>query len=213
MEYRGEIEDYSPLVHKGRHKISMRKHLQSIGLFLSLFAAAYGLGTAIRVVIQQSVPEPEFCALHDLAGLHHAPALINLATGEIAELRVYEPNPTCPWEISKQQRTGYFMIYHGAGLTGYTDGGIATHVNLPQTSETIDNELFCRKCRIALSKKSKKGYVLLDLHELGNMELYTIAKGRQYEINGYTVSVEESEEQILSINVTGHLLDNKLTVK
>ena len=188
----------------------MKKYLRRIGLIVALFIAAYGGGTIIGIIIQQNAPEPELCALHDLAGLYHAPVLMNLATGEIVEMRVYEPNPTRPWEISAHQRTGYFYLYRGAGLSGYTNGGLSSHVDLPQVGEAMNNELFCRKCRLMLSMADGKGYALLDLHNPNSMRPYVIAKGQTYVINGYSVSITKGQKALsLAIDVSGHYGESK----
>ena len=183
----------------------MKKQMRHMGRIAALLIAAYGCGTVLGLIIQQAAPEPELCALHDLAGRYHAPALMNLATGEIVEMRVYETKPTRPWEIKTHQRTDYVFLYYGAGLSGFTHGGQSSHVDLPQFGETMDNELFCRKCRWKLSLANGKGYALLDLHDSGNMRPYAIAKGKTYEINGYSVSIKKGHEALsLSIDVTGH---------
>ena len=133
---------------------------------------------------------------------------MNLATGETAEMRVYEPNPTRPWEISPYQRTGYFHRFYGAGLSGYADGGIACHVEISGAGVAMNDGLFCRKCRLLLAVAEKRGFAILDLHDPEHIRPYAILKGQEYEINGYTVSIEKGEEPFsLAIKTTGHLLD------
>lgn len=68
----------------------------------------------------QDVPEPETCAL--CGGFrYHAPCLVRLDTGEVGELRVYDPDPTQQGEISDRQQTGTFSFLHCAGLLGTRD--------------------------------------------------------------------------------------------
>ena len=57
-------------------------------------------------------PEPEICALcgNGSGTSYHAPVLVNLSTGEIGELRVYNPDPHHRNEIAKEQSTGTFSL-------------------------------------------------------------------------------------------------------
>ena len=159
-------------------------------------------------IIRYAVPELEQCAFHDMAGRHHAPAIINLATGEILEMRIYEPEPTRPWEINTYQRTGYFQIISGAGVQGYRNGGLSCHVDLPRAGVTMDDGLFCRRCRLLLAVAEKRGFAILDLHDSEHIRPYAIIKGQEYEINGYTVSIEKGRDPFgITINTIGHLLD------
>lgn len=159
-------------------------------------------------IVRYAVPEPEQCSFHGLAGRHHAPAIINLATGEILEMRVYEPEPTHPWEINAYQRTGYFQIIRGAGVQGYRNGGLSCHVDLPRAGVAMDDGLFCRRCRLLLSVAEKRGFAILDLHDPEHIRPYAIITGQKYEINGYTVNIEKGQESFgIAINTIGHLLD------
>ena len=140
-----------------------------------------------------ALPKPEQCALCESAYRCHAPALMNLATGEILEMRVYEPDPVRPWELAEEQRTDYFRISNGAGLQGWCDGGIACHVNLRE-GVAMNDRLFCHKCRLLLAIAEMRGYTILDLHDPEHFRPYAIIKGQTYEINGYTVTVEPGQK-------------------
>ena len=50
-------------------------------------------------------PEPERCAICDCIPFH-APALVNLETGEVGELEVYEPHPFKVAELNEINRAG-----------------------------------------------------------------------------------------------------------
>ena len=165
---------------------------------------------ATAVIVRCAVPEPEQCALHDLAGRYHAPAIINLATGEIAEMRIYDPDPERLWLLNTNQRTGYFRWFRGAGLSGYVDGGLACHIDLPRAGVAMNDGLFCRKCRLLLAVAEKRGFAILDLHDPEHIRPYAMIKGQEYEINGYTVNIKSGRELFsLTVNVTGHLLDGR----
>ena len=180
----------------------------------SLFEQALISGLVLYAVLsigaslyRVALPEPEQCALCESVLRCHAPAVMNLATGETLEMRVYEPDPTRPWEVAREQRADYFCLVYGAGLQGWCDGGIACHVNL-RNGVAMNDRLFCRKCRLLLALADRRGYAILDLHDPEHFRSYAIVKGREYEINGYTVSVENGQELFsLTITTTGHLLD------
>lgn len=137
--------------------------------------AAIAIGVPLY---RYALPEPEHCALCEHRELHRAPVLINLATGEIVELSV-EP------------RTGIFRLVVGAGVSGCSIGGEECDVTLPPAGVAMNDRLFCRKHRLMLAVADGRGYALLDLHEAGKAIPYVVAKGIEYEINGYTVSVEQ----------------------
>ena len=180
----------------------------------SLFEQALISALALYAVLSIGVslyrvalPEPEQCALCESVLRCHAPAIMNLSTSETLEMRVYEPDPTRPWEIAQEQRTDYFCLIYGAGLQGWCDGGIACHVNL-RNGVAMNDRLFCRKCRLRLTVTGRCGFVILDLHDPEHIRPYAIAKGHDYEINGYSVSIEKGEEPMsLFITTKGHLIE------
>ncbi len=155
--------------------------------------------------------EPEVCALcGNGSGMsYHAPVVVNLATGEVGELRVYDPDPHHRNEIAKEQSTGTFCFLSVAGLTGYRDTCDHTsHVTLPKEKEwmLIDPSYFCHSCRTLLADTATTGYAVVDLYDLDNIMVYAIEKGAEYTIRDYSVSIStQNELKCLSINVTGLL--------
>lgn len=147
-----------------------------------ILCAAIAIGVPLY---RYTLPEPEHCALCEHRELHRAPVLINLATGEIVELAV-EP------------RMGVFRLVAGAGVNGCSIGGQSCEVTLPQAGVAMNDGLFCRKHRLVLAVAEGCGYALLDLHEAGKTIPYVVANGVEYEINGYSVSVAEAENGLLS---------------
>ena len=136
-------------------------------------------------IYRYALPESEHCALCEYRELHHAPVLMNLATGEVVELSV-EP------------RTGVFRLVTGAGVSGCSIGSDLCEVRLPQAGVAMNDHLFCRKHRVMLAVAEGRGYALLDLHEAGKAIPYVVANGMEYEINGYSVSVSKAEDGLLA---------------
>lgn len=147
-----------------------------------ILCAAIAVGVPLY---RYALPEPEHCVLCEYRELHHAPVLMNLATGEVVELFV-EP------------QTGVFRLVAGAGVSGCSSGGDLCEVRLPQAGVAMNDGLFCRKHRLVLAVAEGRGYALLDLHEAGRAIPYVVANGMEYEVNGYAVSISKAEDRLLS---------------
>ena len=102
----------------------------------------------------------------------HAPALVNLSTGEILELAVYDNDPFRPGELAEEQRTGYFTFVKGAGASGYREGGKYVKVTVQLGEIRTNNRYFCRSCRDKLSDCT--GYALVDLIDPANLTVFPI---------------------------------------
>lgn len=119
-------------------------------------------------------PEPEQCALCDSLP-YHAPCLVNLATGEVGELTVYEPHPFKAGELWEYQQGGTFSFLTVAGITGYRDTARwEAHVTVPRDRNKFEEKHFCYSCRDLIKPFSQTGYVLADLHLPSEPEIYFI---------------------------------------
>ena len=97
-------------------------------------------------------PEPERCVICDSIPFH-APALVNLETGEVGELEVYEPHPFKVAELNEYQQGGTFSFIHAAGLNGYSDtANWETHITVPLNENEYEEKHFCRTCRNLISR-------------------------------------------------------------
>lgn len=154
-------------------------------------------------------PEPEVCALCENGrGLsYHAPVLVNLSTGEVGELRVYDPDPRYHNRLAEEQSTGTFSFIYVAGLTGYRDTcDHSSNVTLPKEREPIGPAYFCHNCRAILAGTATEGYILADLYNPGEIVTYAIEDSTTYTIRDYDVFIsrrDKSDE--LSIRVVGLL--------
>lgn len=59
-----------------------------------------------------TAPEPNVCGLcRNNEGVKiHAPCIINLATGEVAELAIYDPHPTEIGEVTETPKKGHVSL-------------------------------------------------------------------------------------------------------
>lgn len=193
-----------------------RKKLWSIifGTLLTVFFifGVFVLGTCLDRTIAfwrsiETTPQPEVCALcgngHGLR--YHAPVLVDLSTGSVGELRVYDSDFRQKDGLAAVQSTGTFSFLHIAGLIGYRDTSNHTsHVTLTEELLPMDPAYFCRDCRTLLAGTSTKGYVLADLYDLDRITVYAVVEGAEYAIRDYTVSIFcDKDINSLSVDVTG----------
>lgn len=158
-------------------------------------------------------PEPEICVLCENGRCvsYHAPVLVNLSTGEVGELQVYDPDPRHRNELAEVQSTGTFSFISVAGLIGYRDTcDHSCNVTLPKERETITPAYFCHDCRTILADTATEGYILADLHKPGEIVTYAIEDNTTYTIRDYTVSISsEDKPDEFSIRVIGLLFKNE----
>ena len=176
---------------------------------LALIAVAATVLLAAREYRRIHPPEPEHCALCECGLRCHAPALMNLATGEVVELEIYAYNPFLPDEIDKT-RSGFTQLSRAAGVQVCKDAGISASVVLPDKVEPMDYSLYCRSCRALLSEAGTRGYVILDRHAPDALAAYPTKIGAVCYINGYRAVVEKKtipaypggEAEIVEVVVT-----------
>ena len=95
----------------------------------------------------QSAPEPDWCRVCNYIP-SHAPCLVNLNTGEVGEIYLYEPHYSLVGEIAEKQRGGYFCFMSIAGLHGYLNASTPeAHVTVPSKVEKYDEQYFRSSCR------------------------------------------------------------------
>jgi len=151
------------------------------------------------------IPEPEQCSL--CAGLpHHAPCIINLSTGELLELAVYEPHPFIVGELAGVQQSETFSFVRGAGVKGYKLSAESIIIKVPMNADEMEEKHFCNSCRERLADCKDQGYALLDLKDAKNPVVYKIDADAQVSFRCYSISVcEIKEDGKLEITVTGTL--------
>ena len=152
-------------------------------------------------------PKKEECSIceHPKA---HAPCILNLSTGEITELELFQPHFTKTGEISDQQTGGTFSFIQAAGLTGIklTDPWyIEVDVPMEGTQKSIN--LFCVKC-CKLLNEYEKGFVLLDIYDVEHPVVYDLSDGAIYTIRCYQIAVSaKMENNEWLVRVDGRLHD------
>ena len=166
---------------------------------------AIALAVVFGACLLIKTPEPEKCRLCNYIP-SHAPCLVNLHTGEIGEIALYQPHRTKVGEIAEEQRGGYFSFMSVAGLRGYMDACVPeARIDLPQEAEKYEERFFCERCRSLLLEHSPAGFALVDLKDPSNPTLYAVEEGATFTVRCYTVSVAVNNEGELSITVIGSI--------
>ena len=152
-----------------------------------------------------SAPEPKRCSVCDYIP-SHAPCLVNLNTGEVGEIALYEPHHTLVGEIAEEQRGGYFSFMSIAGLRGYLDACVPeAHITVPKDVEKYEEKYFCSSCRDLLKEYSHCGFVLADLRNPEAPTVYPVEAGIEFEVRCYTVVITETDKGELDISVVGSI--------
>lgn len=138
------------------------------------------------------IPEPEQCSL--CAGLpRHAPCIINLNTGELLELAVYEPHPFIAGELADEQQSGTFSFIRGAGVKGYKLKAKSITITIPMRGDKMEEKHFCYSCREQLVDYAGQGYVIVDLQKSECPIIYKIATDTMISFRCYNITVCESK--------------------
>lgn len=168
--------------------------LMMVALLLSLAACS-----------DVSTPEPERCSVCDYIP-SHAPCLVNLNTGEVGEIALYEPHYSLVGEIAEEQRGGYFSFMSVAGLRGRLDACVPeAHITVPDGVEKYEEKHFCSTCRELLEAYADCGFVLADLRNPETPTIYPVEAGTEIEVRCYKVFVIEDAEGELDITVLGSI--------
>lgn len=124
----------------------------------------------------------------------HAPCIVNLSTGRILELQVYESDPFAVAELAQTQREGYFFFLHDAGVEGYIDGARQAKVHVPKESAPMNPQYFCAECTEILSDYLDQGFALVDTANLASIKAYPIEDGAAFSVRCYDITVSLTED-------------------
>lgn len=149
------------------------------------------------------------CNVGKCSNLH----LINLSTGDIGEIQVYDVgvlvengNIMDTSEFSTNQTTGTFNFVNCVGLTGFRTTGTynTCEIELPENVQTIRKKHYCASCYEQLTAISNKGYLILDSYDPDNKQVYSTDAGDHHLIRVFDASVSMDEGK-LRLRVVGML--------
>lgn len=157
-----------------------------------------------------TTPEPECCSFCEEGNgmRHQAPVLLDLSSGEMWELEIYDSDPTKPWEVAAEQHWDdwVFCFLDNNATMSWSSKDHTNITTIVEKSGQLNPAHFCHDCRALLAEMDSEGYVLLDLYDLEDIRAFAIEDGVEYTIRDYTVSIYPVEGMGgLSVEVTGHL--------
>ena len=148
-------------------------------------------------------PNPKRCAICDSIP-YHAPALVNLATGEVGELAVYEPHPFKVAELNEYQQGGTFSFIYAAGLNGYSDtANWETHITIPTNENEYEEKFFCKACRKLISGHTENGFLLLDMREPTKFSILSLDPDEIHIVRCYQVQIKLCQSNKFEIIIIG----------
>lgn len=134
----------------------------------------------------------------------HGVCLLNLATGELGEMKLYEPHATKVAEIDPNQNPGAFSMQRIAGTILYGDTWQqSAYLYLPIKQKRMDKRYFCRDCRERLKEYRLENFVLADLYRRGEPQFYTVKNGVVYQIRCYCITIT-TQNGAAKLTVTGN---------
>lgn len=136
---------------------------------------------------------------------YHAPCVVNLSTGRVLELSVYDNDPAKQGELAGNQTKGHFEFIGGDGMVAMKDAGYSCSINTPSDSAEMNPALFCDVCLEALSQVQNNGIVLADLYDLQDPHFYAIETAAEHSFRCYDIQIVTQENGQHHITVTGTL--------
>jgi hypothetical protein len=154
-------------------------------------------------------PNPKRCAICESIPCH-APCLVNLETGEVGELSVYEPHPFKVAELNPYQQGGTFSFIYVAGINGYSDtANWETHITIPTNENEYEEKFFCKACRERISSHTEKGFLLLDMRTPENFSILSLESDVIQTVRCYEVQTKQGRDEIETIvQGTLEIVDN-----
>lgn len=151
---------------------------------------------------------PEECALCT-AESTHCPMLVNLSTGEIGNLMVYNLHNALPSRLAptEEQQTGTFSFLSCAGLIGYRDTACElVSIDIPDDADSPNRWMFCTNCWELVKRYPEERFLIADLYNPESPVLLPIVAGAAYQIRCYTIVAEYNEERAKhTVTVYGEL--------
>ena len=134
----------------------------------------------------------------------HAPCLVDLNTGELRELEIYQPHHTEVAELSNEQYGGYMRLIQLGDITGILLGADRVELEAPIKSSGMQDSLFCKDCRKLLKGNKCQGYILADLRNPDTPSVWQIGDGISFSVRCYDVQISQGDEAgKLKILMTG----------
>ena len=129
---------------------------------------------------------------------YHAPCLVDLETGEMIELALYEPHATKAGELAEDQpEIDTFSFVRLGNVTGTKLTGSRTiEIKVPMVDQ-ISTPALCENCRKMLNGDYTGRYVIADLYSVDNKALIPIENGIDMDMRCYKINSIEMDQTIV----------------
>ena len=111
---------------------------------------------------------------------YDGPCLVDLSTGNVVE-------------ITPGTDTGYVSFLCSEDVVIRTLAGEYSETTIPIKNKEVNPHYFCESCLKRIAAVSNGGYVLADVHDLNDVQLYKIEAGTDCKVGNVSVAVTESE--------------------
>ena len=139
------------------------------------------------------LPASKECVLCN-AFPRHAPCLVDLNSGKICELEIYQPHHTKVAELSDEQYGGYMSLVQFGDINGILLGADRVELEAPAKATGIRDSLFCKDCRKLLKDSNCQGYILADLRNPEELSVWQIAEGISASVRCYEIDITASSD-------------------
>jgi len=152
-----------------------------------------------------SIPEPAECVLCETFP-RHALCIVDLNSGDLRELEIYQPHPTKAAELSDDQYSGYLKLISFGEIKGILHGADRVELEAPTNASGMVDGIFCNECRKLLKENKCKGYILADLCAPKMPVVWKIEDGSSFSVRCYDVEITKRDGAgKLKIVMTGTL--------
>lgn len=139
------------------------------------------------------IPAPAECVLcHTYS--RHAPCLVDLNSGEIRDLEIYQLDYAGDDQLSDTQYGGYLSLISLGEINGILLGAESVELEVPSKASGMVESIFCNNCRQMLKDSKCQGYVLADLHAPKNPTVWSIKDGISFSVRCYDVTITKSDK-------------------
>ena len=138
--------------------------------------------------------DPAECVLCD-AFPRHAPCLVDLNSGELCELKIYQPHHTKVAELSDEQYGGYMSLVQFGDISGILLGADRVELKAPAKATGMQDSLFCNDCRKMLKDNKCQGYILADLRNPSTPTVWQIKDGTSFSVRCYEIDITASDDR------------------
>ena len=139
------------------------------------------------------LPASKECVLCN-AFPRHAPCLVDLNSGKICELEIYQPHHTKVAELSDEQYGGYMSLVQFGDINGILLGADRVELEAPAKATGIRDSLFCKDCRKLLKDSNCQGYILADLRNPEELSVWQSAEGISASVRCYEIDITASSD-------------------